>query len=292
MKKMVKLFLTAAFVGVFIYNSQAQDDANKAIELYNQTLQAAQAGDFATAIAKSKEAYDLAQKVEGAEETKTNLEKMIPQLYLNKAKKDLETDKFDEALAGLKHAEDEAKKFNDAETLKNASATVIDVHLKQAKNLYDSDDYVGAINAFDKALAIDTTDAQVYLLKANSLFKKGDTQTALETFEKTKAVAEATEKTEVAKQANAQIANIYKKMAGDAQKSKKWADVVSNAEKALEYKPDDATAPKLIDLGNYQQGAALQASNKTKACQFFKKVKYDEKLKANAAQALKALGCN
>jgi hypothetical protein len=30
-----------------------------------------------------------------------------------------------------------------------------------------------------------------------------------------------------------------------------------------------------VDLGNLQQGAALTATNKTKACQFFKKVKSD-----------------
>jgi hypothetical protein len=45
-------------------------------------------------------------------------------------------------------------------------------------------------------------------------------------------------------------------------------------------------------LGNLQQGVALATTNKTKACQFLKKVKNDDKLKANADQVLKTLGCN
>ena len=278
---------------MFSYGSYSQNEAaDKAIDLYNQTVQSAQSEDFETAIAKAKEAYEVAKTAEGAEETKTNLEKLLPKLYLSKAKKDLAGNKFDDALNAFKQAEDEAKKFNDAETAKDASAAPIGVYLKQADQLYSNNEFDDAIKVFDKVLALDSADAKVYLLKASSLQKKGSTNDAVKIFEKARDVATATGNTAVSGTAVAQLVGIFNKLAGDAQKSKKWADVVKNAEKALEYKSDNATALKLVDLGNYQQGAALQATNKTKACQFFKKVKTDEKMKEGAAQALKALGCN
>ncbi|MDR2467219.1 MAG: tetratricopeptide repeat protein, partial [Prevotellaceae bacterium] len=273
--------------------SYSQNEAaDKAVDLYNQTVQAAQSEDFATAIAKAKEAYETAKTAEGAEETKTNLEKLLPKLYLSKAKKDLDDDKFDEALNAYKQAEDEAKKLNDAETAKDAAAATIKVYLKQADQLYSNNEFDAAIKAFDKALAIDSSDAKIYQIKASAFQKKGATDDAVKAFEKARDVASATGNSSVANSSVSQLAAIFTKAAAEAQKTKKWADVVKNAEKVLEYKPGDGTALKLIDLGNYQQGAALQATNKTKACQFFKKVKTDEKMKAGAAAALKALGCS
>ncbi|MDR0559735.1 MAG: hypothetical protein LBG92_06165 [Prevotellaceae bacterium] len=292
MKKMVKLILTVAFAGLFTFKSYSQDDANKAIELYNQTVQAIEANDYATAIVKAKEAYAIAKTAEGAEETKANLEKLLPKLYLQKAKSDLSSDKFDEALEGFKQAEAEAKKFNDAETLEESSKSSIKVYLQQGNKAYENNDFAGAITAFDKALAIDSANAQVYLLKAESLRKASKNAEALTTFEKARSVADATGKDDISKNATSAIVSVYTKSASEAQKNKKWAELVSTAEKILEYKPDDATALKLSDFGNLQQGAALQQTNKAKACQFFKKVKNDAKMKETAANSMKALGCN
>jgi tetratricopeptide (TPR) repeat protein len=224
---------------------------------------------------------------------KANLEKIIPQLYLGKAKKTLDESKFEEALTGFAQAAEEAKKFNNAEIEKDAVDYVPKVYLAQADKLYSSNDFEGAVTAFDKALAIDSTNAQAYLIKGASLLKLGKNAEAIAVFEKTIEVANATEKTSVANNATTQIVNIYTRAASEAQKAKKWADVVANAEKALSYNPEKTTQLlQLVDLGNLQQGATLATSNKTKACQFLKKVKNDAKLKETAAQLLKSVGCN
>jgi tetratricopeptide (TPR) repeat protein len=292
MKKAVVLTLT--LIGLFSFNLYSQDDANKAIDLYNQVVQAAQSEDYASAITKANEAYTIAKSVpEGAEEVKTNLEKIIPQLYLGKAKKSLEEFKFDEALSEFNKTAEEAKKFNNAEIEKDAIEYVPKVYLSQANKLYSDNDFEGAATTFDKALAIDSTNAQAYLMKGASLLKLGKTEEAIAILEKTVAVANATEKPTVASNATTQIVSAYTRAAAEAQKAKKWTDVVANAEKALSYNPEKTEQLlKLVDLGNLQQGAALAPTNKTKACQFLKKVKNDAKLKETAAQMLKSVGCN
>jgi tetratricopeptide (TPR) repeat protein len=288
------VILTLALIGLFSFKSYSQDDANKAIDLYNQVVQAVQSEDYASAITKANEAYTIIKTVpEGTEEVKTNLEKIIPQLYLGKAKKSLDDAKFEEALNDFNKAAEEAKKFNNVEIEKDAIEYVPKVYLAQAEKLYSSNDFEGATAAFDKALAIDSTNAQAYLVKGASLLKLGKTEDAIATFEKTIEVANATDKTSVASSATTQIISIHTRAAAEAQKAKKWADVVANAEKALSYNPEKTTQLlQLVDLGNLQQGVALVSLNKTKACQFLKKVKNDAKLKETAAQLLKSTGCN
>jgi tetratricopeptide (TPR) repeat protein len=291
---MKKVVLTLTLIGLFSFNSYSQDEANKAIDLYNQVVQAAQAEDYASAIAKANEAYAIAKTVtEGTEEVKANLEKIIPQLYLGKAKKSLKDSKFEDALADFNKTAEEAKKFNNAEIAQDAVESIPGVYLAQADNLFKTDDFEGAIAAFDKALAIDSTNAQAYLYKGMSLSKLGKTEEAVDVLEKTVEVANATDDAKIAGNATTLIVSIYTKAAGEAQKTNKWADVVANAEKALAYKPEKATQLlQLVDLGNLQQGVALANTNKTKACQFLKKVKNDAKLKEMAAQYLKNVGCN
>jgi tetratricopeptide (TPR) repeat protein len=291
---MKKVVLTLALAGLFSLNSYSQDDANKAIDLYNQAVEAAKSKDYASAIAKADEAYTIAKSVpEGTEEVKANLEKIIPQLYLEKAKKTLDEYRFEEAMTEFNKAAEEAKKFNNAEAEKDAVEYIPTVYLRQIDKLYSDNDFEGAVAASDKALEIDSTNAQTYLIKGASLLKLSKTGEAIAVFEKTIEVAEATGKSTIAGNATTQIVNIYTKAASDAQKGKKWADVVSNAEKALEYKPEKATQLlQLVDLGNLQQGAALATTNKTKSCQFLKKVKSDAKLKESASQVMKSIGCN
>jgi tetratricopeptide (TPR) repeat protein len=290
---MKKVVLTLALAGLFSLNLYSQDDANTVIDLFNQVVETAKSEDYASAIAKANEAYTIAKTVpEGTEEVKANLEKLIPQLYFGKAKKSLKESKFEEALTEFKQAAEEAKKFNNAELEKDAVESITEVHLTQAQKLFEDNDFEGAVAAFDKALSIDSANAQAYLIKGASLLKLGKSEEAIATFEKTIEIANATEKTTVANNATTQIVNVYTRAASDAQKAKKWADVVSNAEKALSYKPEKTTQLlQLVDLGNLQQGAALMATNKTKACQFFKKVTNDAKLKETAAQYIKT-ACN
>ncbi|MDR0384905.1 MAG: hypothetical protein LBH60_02365, partial [Prevotellaceae bacterium] len=79
---MKKVVLTLTLIGLFLFNSYSQDDANKAVDLYNQVVQAAQSEDYASAITKASEASAIVKTVseetEELKQVKTNLEKIIP----------------------------------------------------------------------------------------------------------------------------------------------------------------------------------------------------------------------
>jgi len=281
--------LAIVCLGLLSLKAYSQDE-NAAIELYNQVVQAVQTEDFASAITKANEAYELVK--DGSDELKTNLEQLIPKLYLNKANKSLSDSKFEEAAKEFAQTSEVAKKFNNADVQKDADNSILKVYLSEADNLYKADNFDGAIAAFDKALAIDSTNAQAYLIKAAAYAKKEDNKNAIATFGKLLEVSKATENEAMQKQAATQLSALYVKESNAAAKNKKWDDVISNAEKSLEYKPEgNASALKLRDMGNLQLGNSLKDSNKTKACQHLKKVTSDEGYKATAKQLLTALGC-
>jgi len=292
MKRVVKLAMIAAFVGMFSFNSYSQDDP---FDLYEKTIQAVQMSNFDNAIGFANKAYKTAkaeaEPTPELSEVIKNLENTIPQLYLSKAKKSFADSQYADAISQFSETAEIAKKFNDEAVQKEAEESIAKVYLKEGNDLYNADSFDGAIASFDKALALDSTNSQVYLLRAVSYLKKGDNTNALTAMEKTIESAKATGNSSVESQATTQLATIYLKEANAAQKVKKWADVIKNAEKSLSYNDSNATAKKLLDLGNYQSGAALK-DNKAKACQFFKKVQHDDQLKAAAAQMMKALGCS
>ncbi|MDR3286038.1 MAG: hypothetical protein LBT27_01170, partial [Prevotellaceae bacterium] len=182
--------LTVAIIGLFSFNSYSQEDVNKAIELYNQVVETAKSEDYVSAIAKANEAYSIAKAApEGAEEVKANLEKIIPQLYISKAKQSFDNKKFADALTEFNHTAEEAQEFNNTEILKDAVEFIPKVYVAQADELFKNNDFDGAVGAADKALAIDSSNAQVYLLKGASLLKLGNNTEAVATLEKTIAVA-------------------------------------------------------------------------------------------------------
>lgn len=289
MKKVVKLVMVTAFIGLFSFNCYSQDGV---VDVYNQTIQAVQSEDYDAAINFAEKTYDLLKGGAEAEEVKVEtLEELIPQLYLSKAKKSFADSKYTDAVNDFNKAAEVAKKFNNDNIAKEAEESVVKVYLKEANDLFTAENYDGAIAAFDKALAIDSTNSQAYMVKGASYLKKGDNANALTSMEKALEVAKENEDANVEKQATAQLANMYLKAAADAQKTKKWDDVIKNSEKSLEYKSDNKQALQLLDLGNYQAGAAIKDTNKAKACQYFKKVKNNEQLKTAAAQMIKILDC-
>ena len=291
---MTKVMLTLALAGCFSFGAAAQDDVNKAIELFNQAIAGLEAKSYDAAIAKVNEAYALvASSPEGSEEVKANLEKLIPQVYFAKAKSKLSDDQFDEAVVALKETAEVAKKFKADEVAADALENIPKAYLAQTKQLLEEDKNDEAIAAVDKAIAADSANPQAYLMKGVAYQKKKDNDNAEKIMLLTIAKAEQANNSSLAEQAKAALGGVYVSKAAAGQVSKKWNDVIKNAEKSLQYK-ETSSALALLDLANYQLGAEAQKSNnKAKACEYFKKVKNNNaKIKTAADAAIKALGCN
>ncbi|MDR2563603.1 MAG: tetratricopeptide repeat protein [Prevotellaceae bacterium] len=291
MKRIIKVVMTLALAGFFGFAAEAQEEVNKAIELFNQGIAGLESKNYDEAIAKINEAYALvASSPEGSEEVKANLEKLIPQAYSAKAKSKLSNKQFVEAIDDFKEAAEVAKKFNNTEVAADALENIPMAYLGQASQLLDEGKNAEAIVSVDKTIEADSANPQAYLIKGVAQMKLSDNAKAIKTFEKAVTVAKGANNASVETQATNQLSQIYLKDAAAAQKTKKWNDVIKNAEKSIEYK-ESSNALKLIDLANYQLGASLQATNKAKACEYFKKVKSDPQIKGLADTAIKTLGC-
>ena len=294
MKRMTKVVLTLALAGFFRFAAEAQDEVNKAIELFNQAASGLEAKGYDDAIAKADEAYALvASSPEGSEEVKVNLEKIIPQIYFAKAKSKLSDKQFDEAIVVLKETAEIARKFNAAELAADALETIPTAYLAQTKQLLDEGKNDEAIAAVDKAIAADSANPQAYLMKGGAYLKKGDNDNAEKVLLQTVAKAEQANNTAVADQAKAFLSTIYVSKAAAGHKAKKWNDVIKNAEKSLQYK-ETPNALTLLDIANFNLGAEAQSKNdKAKACEYYKKVKGgNANAKKSADAAIKTLGCN
>ena len=133
MKRMIKSVSVIACALIFGFTAKAQDEVNKAIELYNEVAASYQAKKFDEAIAKANEAYGLvASTPEGSEEVKNNLGKIIPQIYLAKAQSQLAGKQFADAIASLKQTVEVANKFKDAEVPADAQENIPKAYLAQA----------------------------------------------------------------------------------------------------------------------------------------------------------------
>jgi tetratricopeptide (TPR) repeat protein len=297
MKRMIKSVLVIACAWIFGFTAKAQDEVNKAIELYNQVATSYQANKFDEAIAKANEAYGLvASTPEGSEEVKNNLVKIIPQIYLSKAKSQLAGKQFADAITSLKETVEVANKFKDAEVAAEAQENIPKAYLAQANQYLSEGNNDGAIASINEMITLDSLNAQAYLLKGAAYSKKDDNVNAVKALEKAIALA-GDSNGSVADNAKAQLAKICLDDAIAAQKTKKWNEVIKQSEKSLQYK-ELPTAYKLIDIANYSLGAEWQVKKNTaKACEHFKKVKYadkykDPKYQDAAKKAMEALKCN
>ena len=294
MKRIIKtVVLTLALAGFFGFAAQAQDEVNKAIELFNQAIAGLEAKNYDESIAKLNEAYALvAASPEGSEEVKANLEKLIPQAYFAKAKSKLTDKQFDEAVVALTETAEVAKKFKADDVAADASENIPMAYLAQTKQLMDEEKIDEAIVAVDKAIAADSVNPQAYLMKGGAYLKKKDNDNAEKALLQTVAKAEQANNAAVAEQAKGFLATIYVSKASAGQKAKKWNDVIKNAEKSLQYK-ETTNALVLLDVANYGLGAEAQGKNdKAKACEYYKKVKgKSAQAKTAADKAIQALGC-
>lgn len=186
-------------------------------------------------------------------------------------------------------------------------------------NAQDKDKVNQTIEHTQKTIEAESTESKVYLIQAMSYLQKNDVAKAQELLLKTAEVAKATGNKADEATANEYLSNMFLKEAVAAQKTKKWGEVLENANKSLTYKESNngyklkgaaATALKKWDDviaaytallsdakeaggANYNLGMAyLGKGNTAKACEHFKKVGNDPNYKVPAEQQLKTIKCS
>ncbi len=319
MKILKSLFVTAFFASLSFGYLNAQD-INEAIELYNGGVKAFQESQYSKAIADVEKALQIASAAqdEQAPTVKTNCEKLIPQLYFSQGKQQIIDKQYAEGIITLDKAKTLAEKYNEADV----TASVNDL-LPQAYTMKGSDEAAAnkpaeAIASFNKALEYDKANSTLYLRLGLAQEQAKDEAGAIASFDKIVAMEGA--KPGDVNNAKKKLSVTYLKRAVASQRTKKWADVVADAEKAASYDDKNMQTQRLIGtaaselkkwdvaIAAYETVVAAEPNakdkstnayrlatayegkgNKAKACEYYKQIVADPNYKAFAEAKVKTL---
>lgn len=245
---MKKIFATIAAIVLAAGAAFAQDMA-ALTEVYNSAASLLDEGNKAGALENFNKALTMATEIgeEGAD-ILAQCQAIIPKLTLSMAKDLVKAGEFDAAILNLEYAAQVAEKYDDFDTMGEATGLIPQVFKSKGASQIKDKDFAGAIETYNKILADDPTDGVSSLRLGSAYNALGKTEEAIKAFE----VAAANGQDD---QANKQIGTIFLKKASANLKEKKFADAVENALKANEYSAN----PQALQIA----GQASQMAGKT-----------------------------
>lgn len=295
MKKII-LALTSLLLFAGIISAQ---DLASAIEAYNNGAEALSIGDKVTALTKFQSALSIAEACgeEGAEVV-ANCKNAIPGIVLSLGKELYNNKDFDGALAKVTEALDIAKKYENAEVVKEAEELLPQISIMKdmtaANDAFDAKNLPAAIESYKKVIAADSTNGVAALRLVQCLSAIGDIDgakaflqaaeangqgenakkvlgTAL--LKKSAASLKAGKFADAKEQALESVvfsenAQAYLVAGQASTKLNKNADAITHFEKYLEIAPNAKNAGSIaLTIGALYQGQ----KNNAKALEFYKK---------------------
>lgn len=244
---MKKIFATIAALVLAAGAAFAQDMA-ELTEVYNSAAALLEEGNKAGALENFNKALTMATEIgeEGAD-ILAQCQAIIPKISLSMAKDLVKAGEFDAALLNLDYVAQIAEKYDDFDTMGEATELIPQVLKSKGVSQIKAKDFAGAVETYNKILADDPTDGVSALRLGSAYNGLGNTEEAIKAFE----VAAANGQDG---QANKQISTIFLKKASANLKEKKFADAVENAVKANEY----SSTPQALQIA----GQASQMAGK------------------------------
>lgn len=312
---MKKIFLTIA-AAILAAGAVAAQDMQQATDTYNNGAMALQMGDNAGALESFRQALTMAEACgeEGADIV-NNCKDIIPKVELAIAKDLIKAEDYTKAVEQLNTAIASAKQYSNADVETEAAELIPQVYMSEAGQLLNTKDYAGAAAAYEKVVAIDSTNGTALLRLGMAYGASNKLAEAEKAY--TAAMRHGEEKNAVK-----QLSNMYVKLAAANLKAKKYNEAVDFALKSNGYL-ENATAMQVAgtaatQLGNtadavkylesyialapnarnlnqmYYTVAVLaqQLGDNAKACGYYQKIAGDAKFGATAKQQMEALKCN
>ncbi len=314
MKKILLTSLCIACCSVFASAQEPEIDLNDVIKTYNETAVAFNNKDFNTALVKAQETLKLAaaSTEPRADTTRMNIENLIPRIYYAKALQLANDKKYADALMVLDTTRQAATQYKNDDIKDSADGLVLQVLTASAHELLSDEKYAEAAATYEKIIAITPNDSEAHFRLGQAQMKLGNETAAITTLQKAKELG--------SEDAGKQLAILYLNKAITANSAKKWNDVMANAEKALTYDAENATATRLLgnaavqvkkwdiaienlekvvpaDVSNNQAANIINnlamsyeaKGNKAKACEYYKKITGNATFKAFAGAKVKEL---
>ena len=244
---MKKIFATIAAIVLAAGAAFAQDMA-ELTEVYNSAAALLQEENKAGALENFNKAVIMAEAIgDEAADILSECKGIIPKLSLSMAKDLVKAGDFDAAVLNLDYVAKVAEKYDDFDTMGEATGLIPQVLKQKGATQIKDKDYAGAVDTYNKILADDPADGVSALRLGSALSALGKTEEAISAFETAAANGQDD-------QANKQIGTIFLKKASANLKEKKYADAVENALKSNEY----AENPQALQIA----GQASQLAGK------------------------------
>ncbi|MCQ2187965.1 MAG: tetratricopeptide repeat protein [Bacteroidales bacterium] len=244
---MKKIFATIAAIVLAAGAAFAQDMA-ELTEVYNSAAALLQEENKAGALENFNKAVIMAEAIgDEAADILSECKGIIPKLSLSMAKDLVKAGDFDAAVLNLDYVAKVAEKYDDFDTMGEATGLIPQVLKQKGATQIKDKDYAGAVDTYNKILADDPADGVSALRLGSALSALGKTEEAISAFETAAANGQDA-------QANKQIGTIFLKKASANLKEKKYTDAVENALKSNEY----AANPQALQIA----GQASQLAGK------------------------------
>lgn len=310
----MKKFILALAAMVLTAGLISAQDMAQATELAKNGNDALGAQNYTEALNYFQQALDMATQLEGDEAAALveQCKGIIPNIALEIAKDLIKDKKYEEAASKINEVKKIAEEYEVFDVYDTADKFLPQIWKMKANDAFGIKDYAAAVESFEKAYAIDTTDAKTAITIGQLYSQLGNNEKALEALQhaawngqeaqakklmsnvflkEAQAALKGNKLAEcinAAKKVNeiAENANAYKLMASASQKLGKTSQAIESYEKYLELNPSAQDAN-----GIYFTIAALYQGqkNKAKAIEFYKKVANDAKYGASAKQQITAL---
>ena len=244
---MKKIFATIAAIVLAAGAAFAQDMA-ELTEVYNSAASLLQEDNKAGALENFNKAVIMAEAIgDEAADILAQCQAVIPKLSLSMAKDLVKAGDFDAAIVNLDYVAKVAEKYDDFDTMGEATGLIPQVLKQKGATQIKEKDFAGAVDTFNKILADDPADGVSALRLGSAYNALGKVEEAISAFETAAANGQDA-------QANKQIGTIFLKKASANLKEKKFAEAVENAVKSNEY----AANPQALQIA----GQASQMAGK------------------------------
>lgn len=209
--KVINKILLLSFVVLFSTNLVAQSTYEDAVNYYNAGDEQAKAKEFDKAIESYKQAAEIGEELGTTQgsDIKTRSEQQIPKVQINKAasffnafRSSKQIPDLDKAIAEFEKTVELAKQYEDQRVMQTAQGYVPQLYYQKGTMLFKREMFKEADTALNSAIQANANYAQPYYTKGLVAKKMSDDiNDALRWFDQAIAVADKTNKAQIARQA-------------------------------------------------------------------------------------------